>query len=69
MNIQITLTRLREEANMSDAEIGEAIGVAQSIITRLRNGVHKTTSYDRGLAIARLAEERLSLTQGNRQNA
>lgn len=52
---------------MSDAEIGEAIGAAQSIVTRLRNGVHKSTSYARGEAIAKLAAERL--TNGSRQNA
>lgn len=41
---------------MSDAEIGAVIGAPQSIVTRLRNGVHKTTSWERGQAIVALAE-------------
>lgn len=41
---------------MTDAEIGAAIGAPQSVVTRLRNGVHKTTFWERGQAIVALAE-------------
>ena len=41
---------------MSDAEIGAAVGAPQSAVTRLRNGVHKTTFWERGQAIVALAE-------------
>jgi hypothetical protein len=48
---------------MSDAEIGAVIGAPQSIVTRLRNGVHKTTSWERGQAIVALAERLRSANQ------
>ena len=48
---------------MSDAEIGAAIGAPQSIVTRLRNGVHKTTFWERGQAIVALAERLRSAKQ------
>lgn len=56
MNIQDLLEELRQ-AGLSDDEIGKRVAAPQSIITRLRNGVHKTTSYQRGMAIANLAEQ------------
>ncbi len=43
---------------MTDAAIGAAVGAPQPTITRLRNGVHKETSYSRGEAIKNLARER-----------
>ena len=42
---------------MSDAKIGEAIGAPQATVTRLRNGIHKQTFYDRAIAIKNLASE------------
>ena len=48
---------------MSDAEIGAAIGAPQSVVTRLRNGVHKTTFWERGQAIVALAERLRSAKQ------
>lgn len=48
---------------MSDAEIGAAIGAPQSVVTRLRNGVHKTTFWERGQAIVALAERLRSAQQ------
>lgn len=56
MNIQQILSELNK--TMSDAEIGERIGASQSIVTRLRNGKHKTTSYERGVCINQLAVEK-----------
>ena len=55
MNIQKILTELNEK--MSDAKIGEAINAPQATVTRLRNGTHKQTFYDRAVAIRKLAEE------------
>ena len=55
MDIKSSLQEI-SAAGMSDAEIGAAIGAPQSIVTRLRNGVHKTTSWERGQAIVALAE-------------
>ena len=49
---------------MSDAEIGAAICAPQSVVTRLRNGVHKTTFWERGQAIVALAERLRSAQQG-----
>lgn len=43
---------------MSDAAIGEAIGAPQSTVTRLRNGVHRDTSYRRAERIKTLAESK-----------
>lgn len=54
MNIKTILQQLNEQG-MTDAEIGAAVNVAQSIISRLRNGVHKTTSDERGQKIRALA--------------
>jgi len=55
MNIRETLIELNKI--MSDAQVGRAVGAPQSIITRLRNGVTKQTSYDRGEAIKNLARQ------------
>ena len=55
MDIKTALIEV-SESGMTDAEIGAAIGAPQSIVTRLRNGVHKTTSWERGQAIVALAE-------------
>ena len=44
-----------KEKGLTDHEIGSRVGVSQSVITRLRNGIHKSTSYERGLAINELA--------------
>ena len=55
MDIKSSLQEI-SAAGMSDAEIGAVIGAPQSIVTRLRNGVHKTTSWERGQAIVALAE-------------
>ena len=55
MDIKSSLQEI-SATGMSDAEIGAVIGAPQSIVTRLRNGVHKTTSWERGQAIVALAE-------------
>lgn len=57
MDIQTTLREI-SASGMSDAEIGIAIGAPQSIVTRLRNGNHKTTSWERGQAISLLHAKR-----------
>lgn len=56
MDIKSSLQEI-SASGMSDAEIGAAIGAPQSIVTRLRNGTHKTTSWERGQAIVALAEK------------
>lgn len=53
MDIQKTLTKLNKI--MTDAQIADVVGASQSIITRLRNGNHKSTSFERGQAIKKLA--------------
>ena len=58
MNMQMLLTKIKE-TGMTDKEIGDEIDAASSIVTRLRNGKHKTTSYERGEAIIKLARKRL----------
>jgi transcriptional regulator with XRE-family HTH domain len=58
MSIQSLLKKLNEK--MSDADIAEAVGLSQPTITRLRNGTHKTTSFEYGQAINKLAEKMLS---------
>lgn len=55
MNIQNLLTELNKE--LTDAQIGVAIGASQSIVTRLRNGTHKSTFYERGEKIKKLAAQ------------
>lgn len=57
-------------SGMTDAEIGEAVKAPQSIITRLRNGTHKSTSYERGKKIFDLAkrQEKAVSTTDRRTN-
>ena len=55
MDIKAALLEI-SESGMTDAEIGAAIGAPQSIVTRLRNGTHKTTFWERGQVIVALAE-------------
>ena len=62
MDIKAALLEI-SATGMSDAEIGAAIGAPQSIVTRLRNGVHKTTFWERGQAIVALAERLRSAKQ------
>lgn len=57
MDIQKTLQDIAD-TGMTDAEIGLEIGAAQSIVTRLRNGTHKTTDFERGKKIEELAKKR-----------
>lgn len=45
---------------MTDVEIGVEIGAPQSIVTRLRNGKHKSTSFDRGNRIFSLLQRKRS---------
>lgn len=56
MNIQFFLQAI-SDSGMSDAKIGERIGAAQSIVWRLRTGVHKKTDFDRGNKIQALYQE------------
>ena len=56
MNIQSILKRLAK-AGISDAEIGKNIKAPASIVQRLRTGIHKTTSYERGIKIIEFYEE------------
>ena len=62
MDIKAALLEI-SATGMSDAEIGAAIGAPQSIVTRLRNGTHKTTFWERGQAIVALAERLRSAKQ------
>jgi hypothetical protein len=56
--IQSLLTQLNA-IGLSDAQIGRLLSVPQPTITRIRNGIHKTTSYERGMAIEKLATKLL----------
>lgn len=58
MTIQMLLSQLRQ-SGMTDADIGAEIGAPQSIVTRLRTGTHRSTSYERGLAIEALVSARI----------
>ena len=62
MDIKAALLEI-SATGMSDAEIGAVIGAPQSIVTRLRNGTHKTTFWERGQAIVALAERLRSAKQ------
>ena len=44
--------------SMPDASIGSEIGLSQATVCRLRNGKHKTTSHEHGIAIHDLARRR-----------
>jgi hypothetical protein len=50
MNIQILLQEIAN-SGMTDAQIGDQLNLPQPTITRLRNGTHKSTSYERGTQI------------------
>lgn len=50
MKMQTALQEIYD-TGFTDQQIGERIGAAQSIVTRLRNGEHATTSFDRGQKI------------------
>jgi hypothetical protein len=56
MKLQNILKKLNE--TMTDNQIAEAIGAKQSVVCRLRNGVQKSTSFERGQEIVRLAKEK-----------
>ncbi len=57
MRIQILLNKLKD-SGMTDYEIGKSICVPQSTVNRLRNGIHKSTSYERYEAVVKLAKEK-----------
>ena len=57
MNIKTLLEQI-SESGMSDSAIGKSIGAPQSTVTRLRNGVHQSTSFDRGQRILALWKSR-----------
>jgi transcriptional regulator with XRE-family HTH domain len=57
MDIQ-ELLQLIANTGMTDEEIARFIGARQSTATRLRNGKHKSTSYERGKKIYELAVAR-----------
>lgn len=62
MSIQDLLLELKSYG-LTDAEIGIRVNAPQSIISRLRSGTHKTTSYQRGIAIQALHSQ---VTSGRR---
>lgn len=56
MNINQLLREIHA-TGLTDEEIGSRIGTSQSIVFRLRTGVHKSTSFERGNRIQRLHAE------------
>lgn len=66
MNIQQLLTEISDKGK-TDQEIAERIGVKQPTVTRLRNGVHKSTSFECGTAIAALHKELVLVDPGEQQ--
>jgi transcriptional regulator with XRE-family HTH domain len=54
MIIQNLLQKLNE--TMTDKQIAAEIGADQSVVCRLRNGIHKTTFYERAKRIEALAK-------------
>lgn len=63
MNVQDILKKLKE-FGMTDAEIARCVGnTAPSIITRLRNGKHATTTFERGKRIEALLTLKLKTNQ------
>jgi hypothetical protein len=56
MNIKQLLREIHA-TGMTDEEIGSRIGTSQSIVFRLRTGVHKSTSFERGNRIQQLHTE------------
>lgn len=55
MSIQKILSSIHA-SGLTDEQIGQRIGAPQSIVFRLRTGVHRGTSYERGLKIQALYE-------------
>ncbi len=53
MNINQLLQEIYA-TGLTDEEIGSRIGTSQSIVFRLRTGVHKSTSFERGNRIQQL---------------
>lgn len=66
MDTQTIQEALRKlvELGMTDDEIGREVDAPQSIITRLRNGTHKTTSFERGSRIMALLKRRAATPAG-----
>lgn len=60
MNINQLLREIHA-TGLTDEEIGSRIGTSQSIVYRLRTGVHKSTSFERGNRIQQLHEELLGI--------
>ena len=56
MNISQLLREIHA-TGLTDEEIGSRIGTSQSIVFRLRTGVHKSTSFERGNRIQQLHAE------------
>ncbi len=56
MTIKELLSKLNQ--HLTDTQIGEAIGVSQPTVSRLRSGKLKDTSFEKGKAIERLAKEK-----------
>ena len=56
MNINQLLREIHA-TGLTDEEIGSRIGTSQSIVYRLRTGVHKSTSFERGNRIQQLHAE------------
>lgn len=56
MNINQLLQEIYA-TGLTDEEIGSRIGTSQSIVFRLRTGVHKSTSFERGNRIQQLHAE------------
>lgn len=52
IDVQKLLSELWAVKGLSDAKIGQAVGVSDSIIWRLRVGRHKKTDSDRAIRIA-----------------
>ncbi len=59
MDIKQALQEI-SDTGLTDQQIGDHIGAAQSIVTRLRNGDHSSTSYERGQKIMELHKKRVS---------
>ena len=55
MNMQKILTELNKE--LTDREVGKAVGLAPNTIARLRRGVHKSTRWEFATAIITLANK------------
>lgn len=53
MTIKETLSKLNHY--LTDAEVGKVVGAPQSTIWKIRNGITRQPSYDRGVAIKNLA--------------